>query len=99
MTGETMTDSLSIDPRDQSPADFLERARQLSLSPGNARRWLALVVGRGECSLAECGRLGILPRHVLANTPELPRLRLEKQLASGASRFQKLVFRTSDELA
>jgi len=99
MNEANMIESPGLDPRNQSPADFLERARQLSLAPGNARRWLALVVGRGECSLAECGRLGILPRHVLANTPELPRLRLEKQLASGTSRFQKLVFRTPDELA
>jgi 23S rRNA (adenine2503-C2)-methyltransferase len=93
-----MIDGPSLDPRDQSPADFFELARQLSLSPGNARRWLALAIGRGMCELAECSRRGILPRHILAKTRELPRLRLEKQLVSNTSKFQKLVFRTADEL-
>ena len=88
-----------LDPRDQSPAVFLERADRLSLSPRNARRWLALVIGRGECGLAECSRRGILPRRFIEKTRELPRLRLEKQLVSKASNFQKLVFRTADELA
>jgi 23S rRNA (adenine2503-C2)-methyltransferase len=87
-----------LDPRDQSPAVFLERAGQHSLSPQNARRWLALVIGRGECGLAECGRRGILPQRFIEKTCELPRLRLEKQLISEASKFQKLVFRTADEL-
>jgi 23S rRNA (adenine2503-C2)-methyltransferase len=93
-----MLDTLTIDPRDQSPADFLERARQLSLSPRNARRWLALAIGKGEYDLAECGRRGILPRRILEQTRELPRLRLEKHLVSDVSRFKKLVFRTVDEL-
>ncbi len=88
----------TLDPRDQSPAVFLERAGRLSLSPRNARRWLALAIGRGECSLAECSRLDVLPRSFIEKTRELPRLRLEKQLVSGISDFQKLVFRTADEL-
>ena len=87
-----------LDPRDQSPAVFLERAGQHSLSARNARRWLALVIGRGECGLAECGRRGILPQHFIEKTCELPRLRLEKHIISEASNFQKLVFRTADEL-
>jgi 23S rRNA (adenine2503-C2)-methyltransferase len=98
MNGDNRMDGPSIDPRDQSPADFLERARRLSLSPRNARRWLALVIGRGEYGLAECGRRGILPRRFLEKTRELPRLRLEKQLVSNDSKFRKLVFRTADEL-
>ncbi len=87
-----------LDPRDQSPSVFLERAGRLSLSQQNARRWLALAIGKGECSLAECSRQGILPRHFIENTCELPRLRLEKQLVSKTSNFQKLVFRTADDL-
>ena len=89
----------ALDPRDQSPEDFLRRAARLSLSPHNARRWLAMVIGRGECDLAACGRRGILPRHFIERSPELPRLRLEKRLVSETSNFQKLVFRTADELA
>jgi 23S rRNA (adenine2503-C2)-methyltransferase len=88
-----------LDPRDQSPAVFLERAGRLSLSQRNARRWLALVIGRGECGLAACSRRGILTRRFIENTCELPRLRLEEQLVSKASNFRKLVFRTADELA
>jgi 23S rRNA (adenine2503-C2)-methyltransferase len=88
-----------LDPRDQSPATFLERAGQLSLSPQNARRWMALVIGRGECSLSECSRRGILPKHFIEKTCELPRLHLEEQLISKTSNFKKLVFRTADELS
>jgi 23S rRNA (adenine2503-C2)-methyltransferase len=86
----------ALDPRDQSPADYLEIARRLSLAPGNARRWLGLTIGKGECSLAECRRRDILPQHLLERMCELPRLHLEKQLTSPSSKFQKLVFRTLD---
>ena len=87
-----------LDPRDQSPAIFFERAGRLSLSPQNARRWLARVVGRGEFDPAEFGRRGILPRRFIDRNGALPRLRLEKHLVSGVSNFQKLLFRTSDDL-
>jgi 23S rRNA (adenine2503-C2)-methyltransferase len=99
MNGDNMIDSPSIDPRDQSPAAFFECARRLSLSPGNARRWLALAIGKGEYDLAECSRRGILPRRIFEKTHELARLRLERRLVSETSKFQKLVFRTADELA
>jgi 23S rRNA (adenine2503-C2)-methyltransferase len=88
-----------LDPRDQSPAVFLERAGRLLLSPHNARRWLALVIGKGECGLAECGRRGILPLCFIEKTCELPRLHLEQHLVSKVSNFQKLIFRTDDNLA
>jgi 23S rRNA (adenine2503-C2)-methyltransferase len=88
----------TLDPRNQSPAVFLERAGHLSLSPRNARRWLALAIGKGECGLAECIRRGILPQRFIDTTSELPRLRLEKQLRSETSNFRKLIFRTVDEL-
>jgi 23S rRNA (adenine2503-C2)-methyltransferase len=91
--------SPTLDPRDQSPAVFFERAGRLSLSPQNARRWLALAIGKGECGLDECSRRGILPRHFIEKTHELPRLRLETQQISKTSNFQKLVFFTGDELA
>lgn len=91
--------SPGLDPRDQSPAEFFERAALLSLSARNARRWLALVVGRGECSIEECSRRGILPRRYADSALELPRLVLEKRLVSSTSGFQKLVFRTLDGLA
>jgi 23S rRNA (adenine2503-C2)-methyltransferase len=88
----------NLDPRDQSPYEFLLRAGQLSLSPANARRWLALVIGKGNYSVDECRRLGILPQRLLEKTCDLPQLHLEKHLVSEASGFQKLVFRTSDDM-
>jgi 23S rRNA (adenine2503-C2)-methyltransferase len=97
MTQEDSTNQ-SLDPRDQSPAVFFERAGRLSLPLQNARRWLAMVIGKGEYSLAEGSRRGILPLRFVEKTPELPRLQLEKQLISEASNFQKLIFRTADEL-
>jgi 23S rRNA (adenine2503-C2)-methyltransferase len=87
-----------LDPRDQSPAEFLLRAGQFSLSAANARRWLALVIGKGDHSVDECRRLGILPQRLLEKICDLPRLHLEKRLVSKTSGFQKLAFRTSDNL-
>jgi 23S rRNA (adenine2503-C2)-methyltransferase len=89
----------NLDPRDQSPAEFLLRTSQLALSPVNARRWLALAIGKGNYCVAECGRLGILPQRLIERTVDLPRLHLEKQLVSETSGFRKLVFRTCDTLS
>lgn len=91
-------DDSRLDPRDQSPPAFFERADRLSLSARNARRWLALAIGKGECGIEECSRQGILPRRYAENAPELPRLLLERRLISTTSGFQKLVFRTPDGL-
>ncbi len=87
-----------LDPRNQSPAEFLSRAERLPLSPTNARRWLALAIGKGSYSVEECRRRGILPQRLLDKARDLPQLQLEKQLASKTSAFQKLVFRTGDSL-
>ncbi len=89
---------MELDPRNHAPADFLERAGRMGLSPGNARRWLALAIGKGDCGLAACGSRGILPRAYIDSARELPRLRLERQLVSETSLFRKLVFRTADDL-
>jgi 23S rRNA (adenine2503-C2)-methyltransferase len=66
------------------------------LSLRNARRWLALNRKGGAVWLRRLP--GFLPRNFIKKTHELPRLRLEKQLVSEASNFQKLVFRTADDL-
>lgn len=88
----------TLDPRDQSPQEFLARAGELSLSLQNARRWLAFAIGKGESSLSECGRHGILPRRLVDTLNELPRLHFERHLVSNESNFRKLVFRTVDDL-
>jgi 23S rRNA (adenine2503-C2)-methyltransferase len=87
-----------LDPRDQSPAEFLLRAGCLSVSATNARRWMALAIGKGNYSIDECRRLGILPERLLERICDLPRLHIERQLHSKESNFQKIVFRTSDNL-
>jgi 23S rRNA (adenine2503-C2)-methyltransferase len=88
-----------IDPRDLSPDELIRRAGEASLTPRNVRRWLAQVIGEGNCDLSDLQRQGILPRRFLLHTGELPRLRLDKTVASPSSGFRKLVFRTVDELS
>jgi 23S rRNA (adenine2503-C2)-methyltransferase len=88
----------TLDPRDQAPAEFLLQSGRLSLSAKNARRWIALAIGKGIYSIDECRRLGILPERLLAGTCDLPRLQIERQLRSKHSNFQKIVFRTSDDM-
>jgi 23S rRNA (adenine2503-C2)-methyltransferase len=88
----------NLDPRSQSPAEFLLLAGQISLSTKNARRWIALAIGKATYSVDECRRLGILPERLAEMTCDLPRLHIERQLLSKTSNFRKISFRTSDSL-
>jgi 23S rRNA (adenine2503-C2)-methyltransferase len=97
LMSEETPDQGRWDPRDQSPAEFLLEARRLSLPLGNARRWLALLIGGGECGVEEYRRAGILPRRLLGAAADLPRLRLQRRLLSKDPGFEKLVFATPDD--
>jgi 23S rRNA (adenine2503-C2)-methyltransferase len=93
-----MRDDLT-DPRDQSPGRFLAWARGLGIDDLPARRLLAAAIGRGVLdSSAWSGRFQV-PRRLADRLGPLPRLALERSVASPVDRFEKLLFRAGDGLA
>ena len=87
------------DPRDQSPDDFLRWARTLGIDDRMVRRLYSAIVGRGIHEPAEWGRSFQVPRRLGEAVGSLPRLRLDAIQTSPSDGFQKLRFRTDDDLA
>ncbi len=89
-----------LDPRDIPPSDFQARARSLGAHDLSIRRLLSAVVGRGIHDPRVWGRDFQVPRRLRdAIRNPLPRLTLEHTVTSQIDGFQKLLFRTHDELA
>ena len=87
------------DPRNQSPAQFLETVRSLGCSDTVARRLTSAVVSHGIHDVDVWGRSFQVPRVLSDRVGELPRLRLDASVTSASDGFQKLRFRTQDDLA
>ncbi|HWE35067.1 MAG TPA: radical SAM protein [Isosphaeraceae bacterium] len=94
-----MTVDLILDPRDLAPAELVARAAAVGLGGEGLRRWVSEVVGRGRHDPAGWIRTGILPKRVATRLAPLPRLRLDALQTSAVDGFQKLRFRTADDLA
>jgi 23S rRNA (adenine2503-C2)-methyltransferase len=89
-----------LDPRDVSPGDLLARAGSLGANDLAVRRLLSAVVGRGILDPVVWGREFQVPRRLRdAIRNPLPRLALERSVTSPIDGFQKLLFRTHDDLA
>jgi 23S rRNA (adenine2503-C2)-methyltransferase len=89
-----------LDPRDGPPGGFEAGARALGAHDLSIRRLLAAVVGRGIHDPMVWGRDFQVPRRLReAIRNPLPRLSLERSVASRIDGFQKVLFRTSDGLA
>ncbi len=87
-----------IDPRDQSPDDLIAWADSIGVPAEAARRLLAAIFTRGEHDPATWGRQYQVPRRMTDRWPPLPRLVLERSVASPVDGFQKLLFRLPDGL-
>jgi len=87
------------DPRDQNPDDFMTWARTLDVDDRTIRRLYSAVVGHGIHDTAEWGRSFQVPKRLGEAVGNLPRLTLDALQTSPADNFQKLRFRTSDDLA
>ena len=88
-----------MDPRNQSPNQFLETAVTNGLALASARRILSEVMKTGSIEPASWLQQGILPKRFASLFPERPRLTLERDVSSPTDGFRKLLFRTHDHLA
>jgi len=87
------------DLRDQAPAAYLREAAALGVDAATARRFLGAVIGRDETDpVAWNRRLGI-PKRLFEGRPPWKSLHLEHVSQSPEDGFQKLRFRTEDNLA
>jgi len=87
------------DPRDQTPDDFLSRARALGVPDAAARRLISAILGHGVHDVAAWGRSFQVPKLLGDRVAPLPRLALDATVTSPVDGFQKLRFRTGDGLA
>src|SRR5262249_50625489 len=87
------------DPRDQEPTFLLSWARRLGVEDLAVRRLLAAILGQGVHEPEAWGRRHQVPRRLTDRWNRLPRLQLEKSVASPRDRFQRLLFRLDDGLA
>ncbi len=87
------------DPRDQTPDDFLARARSLGVPDLAARRLTSAILGHGVHDPAAWGRSFQVPRLLGDRVAPLPRLALDASIRSPTDGFEKLRFRLGDGLA
>ena len=88
-----------LDPRNLAPEVFMQRALALGVGPEIVRRLLSALVARGVHDPAAWGRDCQIPRRLIDAIGNLSRLALEHSVVSGTDGFQKLRFRTQDNLA
>src|SRR5690348_3590448 len=93
----SMTTDL-FDPRDHEPDAILAWARGLGAADLAVRRLLSALIGRGVDDPSAWGRDFGVPRRLTDRIPPLPRLTLERSQTSPVDGFQKLLFRTLDDL-
>ena len=88
-----------LDPRDLAPPVFLDRGRALGVRDESLRRLSAAIVGRGELERSAWVRDCQAPRRLLDQIPDpLPRLTLARSTTSPVDGFEKLLFKTPDDM-
>ncbi|WP_165219029.1 23S rRNA (adenine(2503)-C(2))-methyltransferase RlmN [Aquisphaera insulae] len=87
-----------IDPRDLSPDAFRREAEALGVGPPISRRLSSAVLARGIFDPQVWMSSLQIPRRLMEAVGPLERLRLERSIVSPRDGFQKLSFRTADDL-
>ena len=87
-----------IDPRDGTPAAFQRQALALNVGPELVRRLLSAIVARGIHDPAVWVNSFQIPLRLTRAVGNLRRLALEASVTSPLDGFQKLRFRTHDDL-
>ncbi|MGE3819213.1 MAG: 23S rRNA (adenine(2503)-C(2))-methyltransferase RlmN [Isosphaeraceae bacterium] len=88
-----------IDPRDHSPEYFLGFARSLGVDDVATRRLYSAILGHGVVDPVIWGKSFGVPKRLGGMIAPLPRLRRDALQTSAADGFQKIRFRTPDDLA
>lgn len=87
-----------IDPRDGTPAAFHKQALALNVGPELVRRMLSAIMARGIHDPAVWVSSFQIPRRLTGAVGSLRRLALDASVTSPRDGFQKLRFRTHDDL-
>ena len=94
-----MLPATPIDPRDFCPTDLDVCTLALGLPPERLRQWMTLVIGEGVNCPDQWNARGLFPKRFSPYVDKLPQLQLEKVVTSERDGFQKILFRTHDNLA
>ena len=87
-----------VDPRTVSPKTFESLAPEVGVPRRNLRPLLGAVIGRGLLEPTAWAGEGLITKKVLHALAPLPRLHLESVVTSKVDGFQKVLFRTEDNL-
>lgn len=87
-----------VDPRDISPQEFLDLAPGFGVSVVNSRKLLGAIVGNGDLDPLSWRESELVPKKLASEVGVLPKLELLDTLVSPIDGFQKLIFRTHDDL-
>lgn len=87
-----------FDPRDHAPDELLSYAADRGVEAAAARRVLVAILGNSVHDPRIWGQAYQVPKRLHQAWPILPRLALEQSRTSPRDQFQKLVFRTHDDL-
>ena len=86
------------DPRDQTPDRFEAFAAGIGADAGTVRRVYSAILGKGVHDPLAWGRSFQVPRRLADAIGPLPRLTIDRTQTSPIDGFQKLLFRTLDNL-
>ncbi len=87
-----------LDPRDYAPKIFLENLEKFGINQKNGARLLGAVLGRYHLDPQEWAKVGIISNQRASELEKLPSLQLVKIVTSELDGFQKLLFKTTDDL-
>lgn len=88
----------SLDPRSVSPQTFLSEGTRFGFTKSNLRPLLGAVIGRGVTDPLLWAKEGLITKRLGEQLEPLPHLHLENILTSPIDGFQKIIFRTADNL-
>lgn len=93
-----MSARIVLDPRNQEPKLFLSQAEALGVHSKNVRRWFGSVMGEGTLAPTEWSQRGIITKDLSEKLSILPTLELIESIRSPLDGFEKLLFKTHDNL-
>jgi 23S rRNA (adenine2503-C2)-methyltransferase len=87
-----------LDPRNFSPTRLEEKALDIGLSRSQARKWLSSVLNKNNYTVESWQTSGIFSKKICNNLYDLPKLKVISIHKSTIDGFQKILFRTHDNL-
>ena len=87
-----------LDPRNISPQVFIDKSKDYGISPYNCRSLLGEIVGNADLDPSSWQKKELISKTIAKQIEELPSLELIEVEKSKIDGFQKLLFKTHDNL-